>query len=218
MLEKHIQNSSCGYVIHFKNQYSFRIYELLKSYEKVGERTILVDELRAYLNLEPTQFERYTQLKNRVILKCIEEINEYSDITVKLEKEEKENKKVVGLVFSIGHNKYKYPMDDYLEYERYKNKTKEELQEILSNEILAKYKMPLNKYRTDLFCKEAIVTLIIELINKGYADVDIKYPIPFFTGVLKKKHADMTGEEITDTDIRRHEIEMITNADGKLLN
>lgn len=201
-----------GYVINFKNQYTFRLYELLKSYEKIGERTILVDELRGYLNLEPTQFERYTQLKNRVILKCIKEINSYSDIKVNLIKEEKQKQKVVGLIFEIRQNNYRYPIHEYLDYERYTQKPKSELQEILSNEVLARYKVALNKERTDLFCKEAIVLLITELQKNAYEDVKVQYPIPYFTGVLKNKHKEMTGEEITDTEIRRHEIEIYSSA------
>jgi len=200
-----------GYVINFKNQYSFRLYELLKSYEKVGERTLLLEELRTYMNLEENQFERYTQLKNRVILKCIEEINKYSDIKVTLKKEEKENRKVVGLVFEIRVNNYRYPIDDILDYEKYNKKTKKELQNILSSIILRRYKMPLHETVTDLFCKESIITLIIELRNNIYETVEIKYPIPFFTGVLKKKHFEMTGEEISDIQIRRYEIETITD-------
>lgn len=209
MLKKHIQNSSCGYVINFKNQYSFRLYELLKSYEKVGERTLLIEELRAYMNLEENQFERYTQLKNRVILKCIEEINQYSDIRVELKKEEKDKQKVIGLVFEIRKNNYKYPMDELLEYDKYNKKTKGELQKILNSIILARYKTLLKEETTDLFCKEAIIALITELKNDSYEKVNIQYPIPYFTGVLKKKHKEMTGEEIKDTDIRRHEIENI---------
>lgn len=195
-----------GYVINFKNQYSFRLYELLKSYEKIGERTLLVEELRTYMNLEKHQFERYTQLKNRVILKCIDEINKYSDIKVELKKEEKEKQKVVGLVFEIRKNSYRYPLDDVVDSEKYNKKTKKELQSILSGIILSRYKMPLNNESTDLFCKEAIITLIMELKNNNYDNVDIKYPIPYFLGVLKKKHYEMTGEEIKDIDIRKNEL------------
>lgn len=196
-----------GYVINFKNQYSFRLYEILKSWEKAGERTVLVDELREYFNLEPTQYERYTQLKSRVINKCIEEINRFSDIQVELIKEEKERQKVVSLTFGIKHNNYRYPMDNMLEYERYMKKTKRELQKILSNTILARYKIAFAESQSDLFCNEAIATLIIELENNAYDDVNIKTPIPYFTGVLKNKHKEMTGEEITNTDIRRRQIE-----------
>lgn len=198
-----------GYVINFHNQHSFRLYELLKSYEKIGERTFLIEELRTYLNLEENQFERYTQLKNRMLLKCIEEINKHSDIKVELVKEQKENKKVIGLTFSITKNIYRYPIDNLLEYERYQNKTKEDLQKILNSKILARYKIQFPNYTTDLFCKEAIIMLIIELESNEYEQTEIKVPIPYFTGVLKRKHKDMTGEEITEMDIHRYTLEKV---------
>ena len=86
-------------------------------------------------------------------------------------------------------------------------KTKRELQKILSNTILARYKIAFPESQSDLFCNEAIATLIVELENNAYEDVNIKTPIPYFTGVLKNKHKEMTGQEITNTDIRRRQIQ-----------
>ena len=77
----------------------------------------------------------------------------------------------------------------------------------MSSAVLSGYKIPLNESSTNLFCKEAIITLIMEIKNNNYEKVNIQYPIPYFLGVLKKKHKEMTGEEITDTQIRRSEIE-----------
>lgn len=141
--------------------------------------------------------------------KSIEEINKYSDIKIKLEKEEKEGKKVVGLVFSINKNEYKYPIDNWLEYEEYNKKTKVELQNILKGLVLARYKIIFATTKTDLFCKEAIIQLIIELKGREYENTNIKFPIPYFTGVLQKKHQQFTGEEISNTDIRKYELQQL---------
>lgn len=140
-------------------------------------------------------------------MKCVEEINKYSDIKVILKKEEKENKKVVSMTFEIKRSNYRYPVDDLLDYENYNKKTKKEIQDILNSIIIAKYKVKFENNTTDLFCKEALISLIIELKNNEYEEIEIKYPILYFLGVLKNKHKDMTGEEITDTQIRRHQIE-----------
>lgn len=196
-----------GYVIHFKSEYSFRFYEIMKQYEAIGERTITIEEIRELLMLENDKYAKYSHLKARVIQKSIEEINKYSDIKINLEKEEKEGKKVVGLVFSINKNDYKSPIDNWLEYEKYEKKTKKELQQILNNLILARYKTNLRKTTTDLFCKEAILQLIMELKNDEYENSNIKFPIPYFTGVLQKKEKQFTGKDITKTEIRRYEIE-----------
>ena len=196
-----------GYVINFKSEYSFRFYELMKQYEAIGERTITVEEIKDLLMIDNDKYTKYSHLKAKVIQKAIEEINKYSDIKVILEKEEKEGKKVVGLVFSINKNDFRYPVDNWLEYEKYNKKTKEELQTILDNLILARYKIHLSNNSTDLFCKEAILELIMGLKSNEYENTNIKYPIPYFTAVLQEKEKKLTGKEITKTQLRRHEIE-----------
>ena len=196
-----------GYVINFKSEYSFRFYEIMKQYESIGERTITIEEIKDLLMIDKDKYTKYSHLKAKVIQKSIEEINKYSDIKINLEKEEKEGKKVVGLVFSINKNDYRYPVDNWLEYENYNKKTKEELQTILDNLILARYKIHLSNNSTDLFCKEAILELIMELKSNEYENTNIKYPIPYFTAVLQEKEKKLTGKEITKTQLRRHEIE-----------
>lgn len=196
-----------GYVINFKSEYSFRFYEIMKQYESIGERTVTIEEIKDLLMIDKDKYTKYSHLKAKVIQKAIEEINKYSDIKINLEKEEKEGKKVVGLVFSINKNDYRYPVDNWLEYEKYNKKTKEELQTILDNLILARYKIHLSNNSTDLFCKEAILELIMELKSNEYENTNIKYPIPYFTAVLQEKEKKLTGKEITKTQLRRHEIE-----------
>lgn len=196
-----------GYVINFKSEYSFRFYEIMKQYESIGERTITIEEIKDLLMIDKDKYTKYSHLKAKVIQKAIEEINKYSDIKINLEKEEKEGKKVVGLVFSINKNDYRYPVDNWLEYEKYNKKTKEELQAILDNLILARYKVHLSSNSTDLFCKEAILELIMELKSNEFENTNIKYPIPYFTSVLQEKEKKLTGKEITKTQLRRHEIE-----------
>lgn len=179
----------------------------MKQYEQIGERTVTLEEIKSLLMIDNDKYKQYNHLKVKVIKKAIEEINKYSDIKINLEKEEKEGKKVVGLVFSINKNDYKYPIDNWLEYESYSKKTKAELQEILNGLILARYKMIFSKTKTDLFCKEAILQLIMELKNKDYENANIKFPIPYFTRVLQEKHKQFTGNEISNTELRKYEIQ-----------
>ncbi len=199
-----------GYVINFKSEYSFRLYEIMKQYEGIGERTLTIEEIRELLMIDNNKYQKYNHLKVKVIQKATEEINKFSDIKIKLEKEEKEGKRVVGLVFSINKNDYKYPIDHWLEYEKYSKKTKEELQKSLNRLILARYKTTLNSTKTDLFCKDAILQLIMELKNNEYENTHINYPIPYFTKVLQEKHKTFTGVEISNTDLRRYEMKKIT--------
>ena len=140
----------------------------MKQYETIGERTITIEEIKDLLMIDSDKYTKYSHLKAKVIQKAIEEINRYSDIKVELQKEEKEGKKVVGLVFSINKSDYRYPVDNWLEFENYNKKTKEELQKILDSLIQARYKIHFDTNRTALFCKEAILQLIMELKNNDF--------------------------------------------------
>lgn len=199
-----------GYVMNFKYEHSFRIYELMKEYERIGERTLPLDELKNMLfTQKDNSYQKYSHFKARVINKALEEINKFSDLTVTLIKEEKQGKKVVGLVFEIRPNKLKMPIDEWQEADEIRKLPKSDLQRLLKNIILKYYKIELKESSTDLFDKEAIAQLYIEIKNGEYEDKVIKTPIPYFKGVLIKKHAMMTGEEITKTQIAKHENLMI---------
>lgn len=208
-----------GYVMNFKYEYSFRIYELMKEYEKIGERTILISDLKQMLSINKDEkYQKYSHFKARVINKSLEEINKFSDIQVTMKKEEKEGKKVVGIVFEIRSNNLRYPIDVLQEEGEILSKTKEELQKLLNQIILAKYKCEFKETKTDLFAKEAIAQLYLEIKHGEYEETAIRYPIPYFTGVLIKKHSMMTGEEITKTQIAKHEREKMFEEEGIFLS
>ena len=99
-LQQQYTKYKLGYVVNFKSEYSFRIYELLKEYERIGERTLTVQEIKEYLMLDSNgTYSKYSHFKTRVILKSIAEINKYSDLKVELLKENKERKKGCGVGF-----------------------------------------------------------------------------------------------------------------------
>ncbi len=68
-------------VLCFDCKYSFRLYELFKSYEFKSNLTISVDELKRYLMAE-NKYDRFTLFKTNVLNKAIDEINKYTDINV----------------------------------------------------------------------------------------------------------------------------------------
>ena len=51
-----------GYVIHFKSEYSFRLYEIMKQYEKIGERTVPIEELKEQLKTDTSLEESFLEL------------------------------------------------------------------------------------------------------------------------------------------------------------
>ncbi len=87
-------------VIRLKSIYSIRIYELLKQYEKIGERSFLVEELRQKLGIEPGQYVNYNSLKVYVLTVAQVELKAKTDVSFEFE-EIKIGRKVGKIRFSI---------------------------------------------------------------------------------------------------------------------
>ena len=54
-------------IMQFKSTYSFRLYELLKQYENIGNRLITIEDLRIEVDIDKKQYPKYSNLKQRVI-------------------------------------------------------------------------------------------------------------------------------------------------------
>ena len=86
--------------------YSKRIYELLKQYEKIGERTFTIDSLRNVLAIEENEYQLYGNFKKRVIDKAQEDLVRCTDISFTYEELKKRGSKLVtSLRFLIRANK-----------------------------------------------------------------------------------------------------------------
>jgi len=68
-------------VLNLGSPVSVRLYELTKQYEKIGKRTILVEELRAILNLE-NKYPKFYHLKKQVLEPSMAMVNEHTDINI----------------------------------------------------------------------------------------------------------------------------------------
>lgn len=68
-----------------KSEYSFRIYELLKSYAFTGGHTFNTDDLKRQLMAE--HYKNFKEFRRRVLEQAVKEINLYTDIEVSWEPE-----------------------------------------------------------------------------------------------------------------------------------
>ena len=71
-LKDHFTQYQIGAIAQFKSSYSVRFYELLKMKEFQGNggqfyRIFPIEELRAYMQLEPTEYSVFQDLKKRLI-------------------------------------------------------------------------------------------------------------------------------------------------------
>jgi plasmid replication initiation protein len=80
--------------------YAIRIYELLKQYESIGERTLAIYEIKKMFELT-TEYPRFSNFYQKVIKSSIEEINKYTDLEVDEPEKIKEGRNVVALLFTF---------------------------------------------------------------------------------------------------------------------
>ena len=86
-------------VMRLKASYSVRIYELLKQYQKLrGDRYFEIVDLKETLGIDPSRYKLYGDFKRRIIQPSIKELNNKTDMTVRIE-EKKKSRRVVGIKF-----------------------------------------------------------------------------------------------------------------------
>jgi len=164
-------------ILELKSFYSIRIYELLKQYEKIRERTIDLEELKKMLGAENKSYNRYNNFKRKVLLQAKDEINEKTDLEVDFE-ELKTGRKVTSIRFII--KKKAIPREE-LEFKNYR-KDKE-----YSQETLELFKLLPKEEQIEAHKRE-LARLLREHSYK-YLKADIEYAKRFgvnnFFGFLK---------------------------------
>ena len=86
----------------FRSTYSYRIYELLKQYKKVKERTFYVDELKELFQISQS-YKNFHDFRKYVIIPAHNELREKSDICFEYE-ELKKGRRVEKIKFLITEN------------------------------------------------------------------------------------------------------------------
>lgn len=90
------------YILPLTSNYSIRLYQLLKEYEKLTRRTFTVVELQDLLQV-PNSLKRYDNFKRKVLQVAEKELIENCDIFFEFE-EIKEGRKVNEILFRIKPN------------------------------------------------------------------------------------------------------------------
>lgn len=81
MLHKKFTSYRLSEVSGLTSVYAIRLYEMLAQFNSTGFFTITVDELRSRLQLE-NKYERFSNLKARVIARAVKELNEKTRLNV----------------------------------------------------------------------------------------------------------------------------------------
>lgn len=86
------------------SKYSIRVYELLKQYEFKKVFDFNLEEFRLLIGLDEFEYPRYSNFKQKILLKTYKELKEKTDIKFEFE-EIKTGRKVTGIRFYIEKNK-----------------------------------------------------------------------------------------------------------------
>ena len=101
-LKKNYTQYEMIYTMRFRSKYSFRLYEIAKSYQYHDEhaftKTYTVDELRSLLDAD--NYPKYCNFNQRVLKPAVEEINTYTDKNLEI-REIKNGRKVERLELTI---------------------------------------------------------------------------------------------------------------------
>lgn len=89
--------------LRLKSGNQLRMYELLKQYERVGERKITLIELRELLGIGADEYPRWDNFKRRILDSCQEALRENTDICFDYEPI-KSGRKITGVRFIIKKN------------------------------------------------------------------------------------------------------------------
>ncbi|WP_071392725.1 replication initiation protein [Bacillus tuaregi] len=169
-------------VVKLKSSYAIRIYELLKQYEKIQERTFLLNDLRELLGIE-NLYPAYGNFKQRVLIPAQKELNNKTDISFKLE-EIKNGRKVSKIKFiiqSVEPNKGEQLslFEENLEEFKFANSVTHQVKKLglkmglqLTNEVIHSWE----KYGMEN---------VLLLMGKIKERKDIDNPIGYITTVLK---------------------------------
>ena len=72
--------------LRLKSANQLRMYEILKQYEKLGERELKVSELRELLGISPNEYPRWNNFKVRILDSCQQALKENTDISFTYER------------------------------------------------------------------------------------------------------------------------------------
>lgn len=106
-LKKHYTEYQLEHVVNFKNQYTIRIYELLKievfKYKSVGKfsKNFKYEDLRVLLAISKKEYLLFGDFKKRIIAPSVDEISTHTDLEITEVHYGKTGRKVTDITFDV---------------------------------------------------------------------------------------------------------------------
>ncbi|HDR8112075.1 TPA: replication initiation protein [Bacillus cereus] len=182
-------------VVKLKSTYAIRIYELLKQYEDLKERTISLENLRYYLDAMDV-YPNYANFKQRVLKPSQKELEQKTDISFEFE-EIKIGRKVQKIRFIIRSQKKKG--NDLVRFE----KKLDQFQH--PNTFEQKIRRFEERCKEKVFPKvfkkwEEHKEIVLEIIEDIRFRSDIDSPIGYVEFILNSRLKELSEKEITNSN------------------
>lgn len=182
-------------VVKLKSTYAIRIYELLKQYEDLKERTISLENLRYYLDAMDV-YPNYANFKQRVLKPSQKELEQKTDISFEFE-EIKLGRKVQKIRFIIRSQKKKDT--DLVRFE----KKLDQFQQ--PNTFEQKIKRFEERCKEKVFPKvfkkwEEHKEIVLEIIEDIRFRTDIDSPIGYVEFILNSRLKELSEKERTNSN------------------
>lgn len=116
-VRKYFTQYELSNVLKMKSVYGVRLYELAKSYQNIREKSFDLKELRYLLGAEEKSYDRYSNLKQKIIEPAMNELRMYSDLKIDY-LEIKDGRKVTGIKFIISDGSEDKVMRDWEQIDR----------------------------------------------------------------------------------------------------
>jgi len=195
--------------------YPIRVYELLKQYESIGERTIDVEEIKRMFEISK-EYPRFPDFFRWVIKPAVKEINDHTDIQINDVEKLKEGKRVVSLRFRFRRK----PDSEVPHMRASMEKTleipfpsQEEVHEVADVLVKTPKDLLFEKYHEEIVQKLGVTpSVFMELLNshteeqldaalrvtrRAKANSQIKSSVPgFFINALRNGFTDPKEEEM----------------------
>lgn len=161
-------------IARLKSNFSIRIYELLKQYEKIGNRKISILSLRHFLNVSDDKYKLYGDFKKKTILIAQKELKEKTDICFDFE-ENKIGNKVFEINFIIMRNKKDILLTLDIEKEP-EEKIVEDKTVLTDDQKNLKLKLITNYHISEKTANELVLSVKMEQIESNivYAEKEYK--------------------------------------------
>ncbi|MBY0123299.1 replication initiation protein [Bacillus sp. S/N-304-OC-R1] len=195
-LKKEFTSYKLENVVKLKSSYAIRIYELLKQYEKLQERTFPLHTLRKMLGAEDI-YPAYGNFKQRVLVPAQKELKKKTDISFEIEeiKDGRRVSKVKFMIQSVKKNGEQLSLfEENLEEFQQPNSFSARIKKLglmlgvkLSNEIIRSW---------EKFGYEQVVDLMEKMQDRN----DIDNPIGYITTVLNASKEETAAKSAASSE------------------